>query len=572
MDLLINEELTCKICFKIYLNPITLPCQNTICKIHLNLTDQDQHFLCILCNKTHKIPTNGFIENYTAKKCIDTNAHLSLDEQKLKAEIEGLFNELNSLLARFKTENSTFELNLYASDHLADVRKQIKSKKELIKYKLEQSSVKLINEVNKFEEKFSKRVQSIHDSDIFESKRITDLKLKFENEFRSTNSEDKLNNLIGIQAQLNDYVNCLRVKLDELENLKMEILTFRYESLELDDVNKNLESNNNELIIKGHTKPIFCLVLLSDDKCATGSGDRAVKIWNLNTGECMKTLLGHRDAIKCMKLLNNDQLVTGSTDKTIKIWDLERGVCLRTLYSHEDWVFCLKPFKEFYLASGSFDKTIKIWDFELGLCVNTLYGHLDYVYCLQLLKFNSLASGSGDCTIRVWRLDDGKCVTVLKGHSATVTCLKLTLDERLISASFDNTIKLWDLESFACLKTLNEHTSSVLCLKMLSNQKLVSGSEDKTVKVWDLSSFKCLATLSGHKDSVWCLKVSSKNRVVSGSFDNTIRVWDLSTGKCSMSLSGHGSYVSCLKLLTKSRFISASADSTIRIWDLEGAC
>jgi ATP-dependent Lon protease len=167
------------------------------------------------------MPSNGFLENFIAKKCVDTSAHLSSEEHKLKTEIECLFKELNFLLAKFKNENSTFELNLFASDYLADVKKQIKSKKELIKYKLDQGSTNLINEVNKFEEKFSKKVQTIHDSDVFESKRVNELKLKFENEFRSTSSENKFNNLIEIQAQLNDHVNCLRNKLNELESLKM---------------------------------------------------------------------------------------------------------------------------------------------------------------------------------------------------------------------------------------------------------------------------------------------------------------------------------------------------------------
>jgi WD40 repeat protein len=55
--------------------------------------------------------------------------------------------------------------------------------------------------------------------------------------------------------------------------------------------------------------------------------------------------------------------VSGSWDKTIKVWDLASGLCERTLDGHSNIVMsvalstCGK-----HLVSGGYDHTIKVWD------------------------------------------------------------------------------------------------------------------------------------------------------------------------------------------------------------------
>jgi platelet-activating factor acetylhydrolase IB subunit alpha len=53
----------------------------------------------------------------------------------------------------------------------------------------------------------------------------------------------------------------------------------------------------------------------------SSSSDLSIKLWDLNQGFCVKTLIGHQSLILCIKLLVNDILVSGSFDKTIKVND-----------------------------------------------------------------------------------------------------------------------------------------------------------------------------------------------------------------------------------------------------------
>ena len=54
------------------------------------------------------------------------------------------------------------------------------------------------------------------------------------------------------------------------------------------------------------------------------------------------------------------RVVSGSDDGTVKIWDVETGEELRTLSGHSSSVSAVAVFADF-VVSGSWDKTVKIW-------------------------------------------------------------------------------------------------------------------------------------------------------------------------------------------------------------------
>jgi len=56
--------------------------------------------------------------------------------------------------------------------------------------------------------------------------------------------------------------------------------------------------------------------------------------WDVGTGECLTALQGHTSQIYSIDFsLDGETLVSCSMDSTIKIWDVKTGACLKTLRS-----------------------------------------------------------------------------------------------------------------------------------------------------------------------------------------------------------------------------------------------
>jgi hypothetical protein len=65
---------------------------------------------------------------------------------------------------------------------------------------------------------------------------------------------------------------------------------------------------------------------------ASGSDDQSVKLWDVRTGQCRKTLRGHTNAVRSVAFSPASAiLASGSQDETIKLWKPQTGRCLSTL-------------------------------------------------------------------------------------------------------------------------------------------------------------------------------------------------------------------------------------------------
>ncbi|MBO5839244.1 MAG: hypothetical protein J6R06_06200, partial [Bacteroidales bacterium] len=89
----------------------------------------------------------------------------------------------------------------------------------------------------------------------------------------------------------------------------------------------------------------------------------------------------------------------------IKIWDANTGQCLKTLEGHSGWVLSVaySPDSTKIISGFSVDETIKIWDANTGECLKTLEGHSDWVRSVAYSPDGTkIISGSGDTTIKIW--------------------------------------------------------------------------------------------------------------------------------------------------------------------------
>ncbi|GAB1542533.1 hypothetical protein NUACC21_52070 [Scytonema sp. NUACC21] len=269
----------------------------------------------------------------------------------------------------------------------------------------------------------------------------------------------------------------------------------------------------------------------------TSSNDHTTNTPVANDGSS-ENLRGHSSDVNTIAFNPTGlTIASGSDDKSIILWDLQSKLSIGTLTGHTGYIYSIAFAPDGkMLASGGSDKTIILWDVERKKQIATLKGHEGSVTSIAFAPDGkTLASGSLDGTVRLWNtVSQQQIATPLKGHNQPVSSIAFTLDSyTLISSSYDSSIVLWDVVSKQKIITLKGHKNSVFSIALSPDSlMLASSGEDRTIQLWDLATQQRIRTFLGHTDRVNSVAFSPDGKkLVSGSHDNTIRLWDLDTGE-----------------------------------------
>jgi len=188
-------------------------------------------------------------------------------------------------------------------------------------------------------------------------------------------------------------------------------------------------------------------------------------------------------------------IASGSGDRTVRLWDIETNQqVLQLLIDDGVTTVAISPDNR-YVAAGSLDKSVRVWDTTTGFLVERLegeQGHMDSVYSVAFApNGRDLVSGSLDKTIKMWELSTpprigvgqaprgGKCIRTFEGH-------KVSNFLRHCVRGIAN--QVW--QDFVLSVALTPDGRWVL-----------SGSKDRGVQFWDPNSGTAQLMLQGHKNS-----------------------------------------------------------------------
>jgi WD40 repeat protein len=123
---------------------------------------------------------------------------------------------------------------------------------------------------------------------------------------------------------------------------------------------------------------------------------------------------------------DNRWLASGGKDNVIKIWDLATGNVLRTLYGHTSNVNALviSPDGKL-LVSGS--------------------GNISDKRDLGTFTQGGVVGGAEDNTVRIWSVQTGQQLQVLRGHELPVGALAFSNDGRSLTSVSGDAVKVWDV-------------------------------------------------------------------------------------------------------------------------------
>ncbi len=339
----------------------------------------------------------------------------------------------------------------------------------------------------------------------------------------------------------------------------------------------NVETGKEIKSLIGHTSLVGSIAFSPDGKnLASESLDNSIKLWNVETGKEVKSFAGYNESFHSIAFSPDGKiLASGSSDKTVKLWDVETGEEIKSLKGHtsEVWTVAFSPDRKL-LASGSHDNIIKLWNSMTGEEAKSLIGHTDSIRSIAFSPDGkTLASGSDDNSIKLWNVAKGEEIKSLNGHNGRVESVSFSPDGKILASGSLDGIKLWNVESGQEIKSLKGHTNWVHSVAFSPNGKFLAsaGGYDKTVKLWNVETGLEIISLKGHTSKTYSVRFSPDGRtLVLGDSENNIKLWNIESNQEIKSFIGHTDSVWSVAFSPDEKTIaSGSSDDTIKLWNVK---
>ncbi|NET24944.1 WD40 repeat domain-containing protein [Okeania sp. SIO1I7] len=337
------------------------------------------------------------------------------------------------------------------------------------------------------------------------------------------------------------------------------------------------EENRQIFKHQEHTTIIDSITFSPDNqKIASSSRDRNIKIWDIATGKCIDTLNSpdNQTVKKIVFNLDGSQLF-GYSEKQIISWNLETGNS-DILIESESRISALSLSPQTgLLIFGCENGVVYLWDINTKTVINSFNTNSGVILSVKIIDSNQiLASSLENKTVKIWDVHNCKCLNIFKSQSYHISLIDISINgENLATGSGEKIVKVWNIQTGLFLQSLEGHLSEINAITFSSKNILATASVDRTVKIWDITTGKCLKTLQGRADFVHSVVFTNKSQIIVSGSQHTIKFWDINTNQCLSTFFEHKDWLSSLIISPDEKFIACAnvgnRNNIIRVWQID---
>ncbi|KIK33225.1 hypothetical protein CY34DRAFT_813784 [Suillus luteus UH-Slu-Lm8-n1] len=272
-------------------------------------------------------------------------------------------------------------------------------------------------------------------------------------------------------------------------------------------------------------------------RMVTGSWDKTLRLWDLETGAVLKKMEGHRNGVLTLAVSRDGQMIaSGDGNGEVIAWHGETGESLtQCIKAHSDCITSVDFSPDCtVLATVSYDGKMKFWCTKAWQMQGDPID-CDDVNCVRYSPFGELLAIATTDNIQIYNTGTRERVVSFKGHTNCNLSLAWTPDgTRLLSGGSreDPTIREWDPLTWQQVgHPWKGHTDFIFAIVIHPDGMLAASmSCEDNIRLWRLSDQQTIAIFQpSHELGCVTFSVEGKH-ILSGAHDHKISEWEIPKG------------------------------------------
>ena len=477
-----------------------------------------------MSNKVFNILETEIIHNIFDQYQIQLNYHLDIINIKIQNNYniyESNFNleYLNILLC---TNFSIYKMIVFIN--------QLITKKN-IKIEKNKNNIKLILIVNNNHLHLILNEKNLISNEIIKQL-INEIK---EIQIQNKTMTNKIELIENKNKELNKKIELIENKNKELKN-KIQILEefhFLKGKQKIKLTKTNLKNINS---IEPHKGWINSLSTFPSGNIISVSGDKSIKIYDINFNELQIIQNAHDQGILYVEVKDENNFITCSGDKSIKLWiKKEKKYQINKIINnaHDDYINKVIYCSNGNLISCSDDKKIKIWKENNNNNYDNIqiFTHSDHINSILLLEDKNILISSGLDGTKFWDLCEINNNNYIIYFDKTICgwnrgLCRLDEDRIIAKGNGINTLKIISILNLEIIKEINSSFTSSAIFVIEDKGIFLVGGFGKDIEIYRNDNYECIQKIqNAHNDNIRGFIELQDGSIVSFSKDKTIKIW-----------------------------------------------